>query len=102
MKREIQGRVYKYLICTVGVHYVCHDTGRHVSYGSLFQLTLKVNRQYQYFTTLSQQMLIAVNVYTTYLRQPSVVHIFMLNRHTDMQTDHAIHVAVGCILCHAL
>ena len=46
---------------TVGVHHVCHDIGRHVSYGSFFRLTLKVKTlSLRYFTTLSQQMLTAI------------------------------------------
>jgi len=28
---------------TVGIHHICHDIGCHVSYGSFFRLTLKVN-----------------------------------------------------------
>jgi len=33
---------------TVGVHHVCHNLGRHVSYGSFFRLTLKVSGHYQW------------------------------------------------------
>ena len=47
---------------TVGVHHVCHDIGRHVSYGSLFSANIDSQRtlSVRYFTTLSQQMLTAM------------------------------------------
>jgi len=48
---------------TVGVHHVCHDVGRHVTYGFFLaniesQRTLSV----RYFTSLSQQMLTAIKL----------------------------------------
>jgi len=47
---------------TVGVHLVCHDIGRHVSYGSFFSAKIESHRtlSVRYFTKLSQQMLIAI------------------------------------------
>ena len=46
---------------TVGIHHVCHDIGRHVSYGSFLSANPESQRtlSVRYFTTLSQQMLTA-------------------------------------------
>jgi len=46
---------------TVGVHHVCHDIGRHVSYGS-FGANIESQRalSVRYLTTLTQQMLTAI------------------------------------------
>jgi len=41
---------------TVGVHHVCHDIGRHVSYGRLYRLTWKISEQYQWDHNKCQQL----------------------------------------------
>ena len=47
---------------TDGVHYICHDIRRHVSYGSFLSANTESQRtlSVRYFTTLSQQMLTVI------------------------------------------
>ena len=47
---------------TVGLHHVCHDIGRHASYGFSAVIECQRTLSVRYFITLSQQMLTAVKL----------------------------------------